>query len=238
MKTITSKQIRPAALAALLLFAPGAGMAATTIGSWQGNTAEGWIDWGNGLSITDPANVAVYSFVSGAVPGYPQSLQINEAGWNQNLAIRLQDHGLVDDFMNNHLLSFTFSVPAHTAGGWSQLHGFTVNAPGLGWHTVAFDSRWTATGSTGNNVGTMPNYWFWAGSPARSQRVTLDYTSLLGAITPSPGWLELVFTFNNGGGAPSNFFINDVTLIPEPTSFALAVLGGAGLLVARRRRNR
>jgi hypothetical protein len=231
---------RLAALLAAVLLAPGVTVATTVIGSWQGSSAEGWIDWGNGLSITDPANSTKYSFVAGAVTGYGQSLQINQPGFNQNLAIKLQDNGYISDFMNNTLLTFTFSVPAHTTGGYSQLWELAINAQGSGWTPQPFDARWSATGSTGNNLGTQPNFYFWSGSPARSQTVTLDYSSIFGTIAPSPGWVELIFTFNNGGGAPSQFFINEVMLhggpIPEPSAFALALLGGAGLLVARRRR--
>ncbi len=87
------------------------------IGSWQGTGSalstsgdEGWIDWGNGFSITNSANTGVYSFVSGAVSGYGQSLQIAESGNHQNLAIKLENlPGGMAAFLTNHLLSFTFS---------------------------------------------------------------------------------------------------------------------------------
>jgi hypothetical protein len=50
----------------------------------------------------------------------------------------------------------------------------------------------------------------------------------------------LLFTFNNGGGAPTEMFMNDVVLsggpVPEPSTLALIGLGAAGLLVVRRRK--
>ncbi len=212
-----------------------AAQADTIIGSWLDSTAGGWIDWGNGLSITDPANASKYSFVSGAASGYLQSLQISQAGWNQGLALKLEyTPGYRAAFLDNHLLNFTFSVPpaGTNTSGYSQIYALTINASGYGWHDQSWGNA-TATGSTGNNQSGMPNYYFWNGAGSRSQTVTLDYSSILPSITATPdnGYIELIFTSNTGSGAPNNFFMNNVVLsggvVPEPTSLALLILGAS-----------
>ncbi len=192
--------------------------AQVVIGSWQDSTAEGWIDWGNSNPITDPSNTAKYSFVNNAVTGYGKSLQISKAGYNQNLALKLEyQAGQVAAFLTNHLLSFTFSVPSSAASGstsgYSQLATLSVNAQGYGFHDIPLTSL-TSTGDVGNNQNGQPNFYFYSGAPARSQTVTLDYSSLLPAITATAasGYVELIFTFNNGGGAATNYYINNVNL--------------------------
>ncbi len=225
-----------------------AASADTLIGSWQTSSAEGWIDWGNQASITDPTNTARYGFASGVVLGFGQSLQITQTGYRQDLAIKLEyTPGDMAAFFNNHLLSFTFSVPdaasSGSTAGYSQLYSFALNATGFGFQNLPWaNSYWSATGSTGNNQSGMPNFYFYSGAPARSQTVTLDYSSLLPSITATPtsGWVEFIFASNNGGGAPNYFYMNNVLLsggvVPEPTSLALFGLG-AGMLVLRRRQN-
>jgi hypothetical protein len=221
---------------------------AQLIGDWQSSTSEGWIDWGNQLSITDPANAAKYSFAGGVVSGYGQSLKITQAGYNQDLAIKLEyTPGDQAAFFNNHRLSFTFSVPdaasAGSSAGYSQLFAFAINATGFGFQNIPWSSaNWSYSGSTADNQSGMPNYYFYSGAPARSQTVTLDYSSYLPSITatPSSGWVELIFTSNNGGGAPGYWYMNNVVLsggpVPEPS--ALSLLGVVAGFVALRKKAR
>lgn len=201
------------------------------IGSWQSMTDEGWIDHGNQLSITDPANAGKYSFVTGVVPGYTVSLKITQSGWNQNLRLNLQSiPGLREAFLTNQLLSFTFSVPAAaevgSTSGYSQINAFYLNAEGLGWTSVPW-SLATATGWTNNNQAGMPNFYFWENAPARSQTVTIDYSGYLSQIPQTASYIEIIFASNNGGGAPNYFYMNDVRLsqVPEPSVFGLIGIG-------------
>ena len=184
---------------------------AQVIGSWQGS-GDGWIDWGTGLLITDPANPpGKYQFVSGVVPGYGQSLQLSQSGWNQGLAIKLENiPGGKAAFLKNHLLSITWSVPAGTGGGYEQL-ALNINAQGYGFNLQP-GSVMSITGS-GSINGNNAELDFYAGSPAQTQTVTWDYSSILPAITAGgTGWIELIFTSNSGGGAPGTFYFNNAVL--------------------------
>jgi hypothetical protein len=252
MRTASNNRKRAVALAVVAVALPLSGIAATTIGSWQTSSSDGWVNSFSSNAPITSASVSpgIYSFAGGAVAGYGQSLQINQSGFGSTLAIKLQDNGYMDDFLNNHLLSFTFSVDAASVSGstagYSQVYALTLNAQGFGYNNIASGGTWpntTAVGDTGNNsAGGQPNFYFYNGAPARSQTVTIDYSSALALITatPSSGWIELMFTFNNGGGAPANFYMNEVVLsggpIPEPSSIALAGLGCAGFALFGRRR--
>ncbi|MDW7979161.1 MAG: PEP-CTERM sorting domain-containing protein [Verrucomicrobiales bacterium] len=79
----------------------------------------------------------------------------------------------------------------------------------------------------------MPNFYFWSGAPARSQTVTINYSGYLSQIPENASYIEIIFASNNGNGAPSYFYMNDVRLsqIPEPSTM---VLIGAGMLVGAR----
>jgi hypothetical protein len=246
MKTnATMKTRRTASIIAALCGLAVATQAQVTIGDWQDYSPGGWIDWGNGQSITSAGNIAPagnYSFQDNVVPGYDTSLQVsNPNGWSQDLAIKLEYlPGGNAAFLDNHLLTFTMSVDGTGAsGGWDQMNALIINAPGWGFNQVPF-SDFTATGDQANNGG-MPNFYFGWYSGVVSQTVTVDYSSLLPLITatPSSGWIELIFTCGNGGGAPNYLDFNNVVLsggeVPEPSTLALIGLGAAGMFWLRRK---
>ncbi len=221
------------------------------IGDWQGGTSEGWFDFGNFLSITDPANAAKYSFASGVVPGYAQSLQITQNRFNLGLALDLATIPAdLAAFNNNHILNFTFSAPAAlggTTGGYMEIYGIAINAQGYGFHYLTLGPPWpntTATGDTQFNQNGMPCYIYSAGSPFETQTVSVDYSSVLPAIMAGgEGFIQLAFVSNNDGGDggdPNYFWMNNVTLsggpVPEPATGVLALVSGViALLMVRRR---
>jgi hypothetical protein len=235
------KLLRIVSITAALSGLAVAAQAQTVIGDWTDYSSDGWIDWANGNSITSAGNLApvgAYSFVDGAVPTYSTSLQVQKSGWNQTLSLKLQyTPGDMAAFENNHLLTFTFSTDGTgDSSGWDQINQFVINAPGWGFNMVPF-SDFTATGDQAAN-GVMPNFYFW-GEGFQSQTVTIDYSTILPQISANPGYIELIFTTNNGGGAPNYLDFNNVVLsggpVPEPSTLALIGLGAAGLFWLRRK---
>jgi hypothetical protein len=181
------------------------------IGSWQNNSGDGWLDAGNHLSITNTANTNEYRFVSGVVAGYPQSLQVNQNGWGNDLYIDLAAiPGGKQAFLNNHLISFTFSAPPWGGiytSGWDQMYSFALNTSVGGYTNVPW-SLWTG------NSGNMPNFYYYSGFNGGSITVTWDYSGYL-AKNPTISnstYIQITFTGNPGGGAPTNFYMNNVVL--------------------------
>jgi len=222
------------------LMLPAASHAQVVLASWQNDSGDGCLDWwafqNNGYNasvagITNPtttnaysANLPiypnVYSFAPNVVPGYGQSLEINEAGYDGgNLVLNLS-FAQWQEFAANNQLSFTYSVPGGTyTGGYSQLVGVTINCNGsLGYYGVPWNVKyWSVSGDTNNDYsGNQPNFYFNNGANSlQSQTVTLNYSSLLPQITNNGySYLQIIFANNNGGGAPSYWYMNNVTLSP------------------------
>ncbi len=226
----TSKLLyRIIAVMALLLGWTAVVEAQTVIGSWQNNTGDGWTD-NSSVSITNTTIYPnKYEFETGVVAGYPQSLGLHETGFgNTRLMINLTSiPGAVAAFTNGTQLQFTFSCPPDTGAGagFMQLVQFQRNSPGSGFQQIT--GSWAAngfseTGSTGNDSGGQPIFFFFASSPARSQVVTWDYTSVKSNIMSAGiGYLQLTFVFQTGGGAPTNVLMNNVVLLAPPNPFII-----------------
>jgi PEP-CTERM motif len=216
--------------------------AQTVLGSFQGAsdpTDAGWINQDTGNAIT--ADSAM-SFVAAGVTGYAQSLQITGAGYNgADLQLGFSP-AQIAAFNANTILSFTFAVPASTStSGYSQIYSMSLNAPGYGYNNIP----WASTTSvdldgTDNNSSGEPNYYWGPAGSERSETISFNYSSILPSIIAGgESYLQLRFTPNNGGGAPNYWYMNNVVLtspVPEPTTLALAGLGGLASLVALRRK--
>lgn len=220
------------------------------LGGWQGSGpgwGEGWYQDNYPNANTPIENLpTVFTNVAAGVTGYPLSLEINSSGYGQNLEYSIAGNtSALTAFNNNHLLSFTFAVPAATnTAGYSQVYSLIINAAGYGYNAVP----WSSTTSvdlqgTDNNSGGMPNYYYGPSGSVRSQTVTYDYSSILPSIIAGgEGYLDVEFVFNNGGGAPTVQYLNNVVLsggpiaVPEPASMALCGLGLAAVLFLRRRK--
>ena len=211
------------------LMMPAMSRAQFTLGSWQGASDENWVrvnGGGGGLgSIYDPANdPSALEQLTGVVTGYAKSLDIKETGYG-NVRVQINITSLAGGlaaFTNNSKLNFTFSCPPDTGAGsgYMQLAELQYNSDTGGFHDI--NGSWTsvgftATGDTGNNSGSgQPNFYFYGGAPARSQVVTWDYSSIKASVGNNPAYLQVTFVWNAGGGAPTNIFLNNVTLSGAP----------------------
>jgi len=239
---------------ALVALSVASTKAQTVLGGFQSSsdpTDAGWSDWSSGIGITvaAPPTDTQYSFVAAGVPGYAQSLEITPSnpGYSQNLSLNLSSSQTAA-FLANSYLTFTFSAPAWTSGGYTQITPLIFNTPGLGFGNPVPWSLASSEGNNGNNQSGQPTFYFYNGSPMVSQTVSLNYSSLLasrgGPMSASPSYFQMVFITESGGGAPTDFFINNVELstspfgvdaVPEPGTIVLGVIGASSFLLRRRK---
>jgi hypothetical protein len=235
--------------------AAGSAQAQVVIGSWTSSgQSDSWIDntvnsYNYDPSVNNVANSA--NFVTGAslgIPGFSSGLELlnQNSTWSGTLGIGLGYAGHLSDFLANTEFQITFSVPAGTQGGTPQVDQLQIFAPGLsgGYVTLAASTLTiggpaAADGNTvSQNGGKGVGFNEWSGSPARSVTMTWDYSSVLAAIGATPSYVNLQLTTSSSGNSDPLVFNNAELLspAPEPTTLALAGLGGLASLVALRRK--
>lgn len=208
--------------AAVLIFASAAPSYALVIGDWESMPAsgDGWIDWGQGQAAIETLPEKYSSSTIGATLG-SKSLRVDQSGWAQSLAIKLNAEQRAV-FMKSSTFSMDVSVRANDGtitGGYSQIYAVYMNAAGPGWTEVA--------------GGTPVNFYWWPGSGQRTETLTVDYSAFRDQIT-STGYIEIILALNTGGGAPTDMYFDNARLIPEPAT--LALLGTGCLLTLRKRK--
>ncbi len=205
---------------------PGTASAQFVLGSCQDSSYDGWsrVDGsGNNIgsiyaSSNDPA---FFQQVAGVVTGYPYSLDVKETGYgNVRAQINITSlSGGLAAWNANSNLNFTMSCDAGTSGGYMQLVQFQCNSSSGGFQNITggwATSGFSETGSTGNDSSGQPVYDFYSGSPARSQVVAWNYSGLKASIGTNPSYLQITLVFQTGGGAPTNIYLNNVTLSGAP----------------------
>lgn len=172
------------AFAVLVMITMAAPAYAVVIGDWEG-TPDGWISWEDSqISIDDPTIMpSKYDYAATGATSGSQSIKLTSQGYHQTLSIKLNAEQRAA-FMANTTLSVDISVAADTlgVGGYARIQSITINADGIGW--------------TSTDLGDTVNFYFWNGSPARTQTFVFDYSTLKESITPDPGFVELILTTN------------------------------------------
>jgi hypothetical protein len=159
---------------------------------------------------------------------YSQSLAVHENGFG-NVRLFINFSGAqIQAFTNQSKLNFTFSCDSSASSGstagFMQMVQFQCNSSGAGFQSPSVNTAggFSETGDTNNNSNGQPIFFFFAGSPARQQVVTWNYSSLKPAIIGST-FVQLVFVFQTGGGAPTNIYLNNINLSGTPTTISYIV---------------
>jgi hypothetical protein len=173
------------------------------------------------------------------VGGTPGLVQTNNTAANGNgfagAALQLQEQttsGNTSANLSDYVLSFDVNATA----GSLQLLIQTWSGPNFG-------------GTMSGTLGTAPNPPGFGNDLALSTSFThydlnlgnLAIFPAVGTFSPLGGTWQIAFQHNGGAnGNPSQLILTIdnvvLTMVPEPSSFALAGLGGAAMMFIRRRR--
>jgi hypothetical protein len=183
---------------------------AGVIGNWETSSGDGWIDYGNSLSIANAANASRYSFLSttGATQG-DYSLKVTPpAEWKQCLEICLENKtgGIADFFAHKKFkIDVTYNSadwPADT--GWAQIYELAINAPGTGWIDVG--GVGDPNGKNGvvftdtlnpSTPGELPSVNRGTPGTIITGTWTWDYSGIKSQITTPAGYLQIIFALNS-----------------------------------------
>ncbi len=119
--------------------------------------------------------------------------------------------------MNNDIISFDMTFPVSTtSAGYAQVYNVVLNS-----NTGGF-----------TQVGDAPFANQYPPYSGQTTHVTLNYDSYKQAMgTGAVSYLQLFLTTNNGGGAPSEMYLDNFQLsssAPPPPSFMVGDLEGLG----------
>jgi len=233
-------------MAAAGIFAATQAYGGVVIGNWTNGQSNGWFDWngpdgngGNAGASSNPLPSSLFSYVvDGQVPGNPSgdSLLQTHQGYAQTLALKLEyESGDMAAFWANNAIQFQLTFPSAASqgstSGYSQIYQIALNAPGWGFTGI-------------DNPVSVTQTYFWSTAPMRTETFTISYASALPSIEaqgygPSnTGYAEFIFSTNNGSGAPSLVYFDQISLVtvPEPASLGLLGLAATALLARRRHR--
>ncbi len=187
------------------------------IGDFEGAAETGWGQWiSNSVQPFVDISISNEAATSGSY-----SAKVDKAGWAQTLAYSAGTAGTIADFEANSVIEFDLIFAETTESGWAEMFDLALNSQYGG-----FSSITTSPAQVG---------WGDGGGGAQTVHVALDYSAIRQTWIDngSPGWVELIFAFNDDGNHPVKY-VDNVTLTPEPASLALLGLGGLALASRRR----
>lgn len=210
-------------LAMMTLVVPAS---ADVINDFEGSAGNA-VDWNGGspVSIDDASiNPSVYDYEAAiGVTAGSQSLRLTQCGYVQTLAFQL-DAAQRAVFMENSYFSIDVTVAASGgtyASGYTNIEEVAMNAAGPGWTAVA--------------SGTPLQFYWWGSAPERTQTLIVDYSDFRDAIT-NTGYIEIILTTNNGGGAPCDIYFDNAQLyggLGELRAYEQEVLADGPVLYLR-----
>ena len=103
-------------------------LADVTIGTWEGENTDGWIDWGTQAPISFTGGKYSHDTTTGVTNG-TQSVRLDVNGFNQNLAIKLWQPGNNQgNFFDYDQFAVDVTVPANAAAGWAEVYALWINS--------------------------------------------------------------------------------------------------------------
>ena len=203
----------------LLCFVLTLGLVSTTYGVVIGDF-EGQMD-GFGPTWEEPAPTLEYSAVGATSGNSSLSVQPNVAGWQWSF----MREGILDlDTYDTLSVDVTWVAAEWGGVGWLNFKDIAINSGG--------PSGWMQLQPTDLVNPDWPGSW----DPSWGDHTRTLTWDLSAYDATGTDWMQLIFStnFDSGTATIGKYYIDNVQLIPEPTTIALLGLGGLALLRRRK----
>jgi hypothetical protein len=210
--------------------------AQTTIANFEDNTFDGF-GTGTNSGVTPGVFSAPTSAVIDTGPATDPTnvLDLTASGFNgglssgADLGYDFVQSGTIAALEANDVLTFDWIVPvSSTNTGFSQLYNIILNGANAGFHAVGGSSNATdvTLATVTGTVNQNPGY------SGQINQVSINYDGWKAAMGANPGYAQIEFQTNNGGGAPADILFDNFTLsqVPEPASLGIVSFAALGLL--------
>jgi hypothetical protein len=148
--------------------------------------------------------------------------------------LRIYDASGAGGGPGNVIAGFSFNPISFTANSGSSFffHPTGVNVPsGTFWMGLKFDNNSGATGATITQLNNLGMELFNPPTIGTSADTLFETTAAGDFLVNNPAGSQ----FNFGGNPPANAFFG-ISVVPEPSTMALAGLGTVALMIFRRRK--